>query len=117
MLFNRENGRHMDTNDAKEALAVKYDLDITVKEKSALGVDDLLLLLNHHWARDTSTFPTERHRVQFALILLLHFATGCAPLKCGEAQQQVVLPSLRQIGLLPVFSAGMQVHVSIGHFP
>ena len=23
MLFNRENGRHMDTNDAKEALAVR----------------------------------------------------------------------------------------------
>ena len=23
MLFNRENGRHMDTNDAKEVLAVK----------------------------------------------------------------------------------------------
>jgi hypothetical protein len=24
MLFNRENGRHMDTNDAKEALKVNY---------------------------------------------------------------------------------------------
>ncbi|KAG9230108.1 hypothetical protein BJ875DRAFT_488278 [Amylocarpus encephaloides] len=40
-----------------------YDLDITVKEKPILSIDDLLLLLNHHWARDTSTFPTERHRV------------------------------------------------------
>jgi hypothetical protein len=51
-----------------------FELDITVKEKSVLGVDDLLLLLNYHWARDTSTFPTERHRVQFAPILLLLLA-------------------------------------------
>ncbi|KAH6694340.1 hypothetical protein BKA61DRAFT_584276 [Leptodontidium sp. MPI-SDFR-AT-0119] len=53
MLFNRENGRHIYTNDAKEALSYIYgtlardfDLDITVKEKPVLGVDDLLLLLN-----------------------------------------------------------------------
>ncbi|KAL5325417.1 hypothetical protein ACEPPN_006542 [Leptodophora sp. 'Broadleaf-Isolate-01'] len=64
MLFNRENGRHMNTNDAKEVLAYIYGklttdfgLDITVKEKPVLGVDDLLLLLNHHWARDTSSSP------------------------------------------------------------
>ncbi|KAH7364055.1 hypothetical protein BKA65DRAFT_603155 [Rhexocercosporidium sp. MPI-PUGE-AT-0058] len=95
MLFNRENGRHMDTNDAKEALAYMYgpltrdyDLDITVKEKPVLGVDDLLLLLNHHWARDTSTFPTERHRVQFALILLLLFATGCRPAELVDANKK-----------------------------
>jgi hypothetical protein len=95
MLFNRENGRHMDTNDAKEALAYIYgdltrdfDLDITVREKPVLGVDDLLLLLNYHWARDTSTFPTERHRVQFALILLLLFATGCRPAELVDAKKK-----------------------------
>ncbi|KAH6696617.1 hypothetical protein BKA61DRAFT_622814 [Leptodontidium sp. MPI-SDFR-AT-0119] len=95
MLFNRENGRHMDTNDAKEVLAYIYgklttdfELDITVKEKPVLGVDDLLLLLNHHWARDTSTFPTERHRVQFALILLLLFATGCRPAELVDAKKK-----------------------------
>ena len=32
MLFNRENGRHMDTNDAKEALAVRYSLHIAPKD-------------------------------------------------------------------------------------
>ncbi|KAH6661772.1 FluG domain-containing protein [Halenospora varia] len=80
MLFNRENGRHMDTNDAKEALAYIYgpltrdfELDITVKEKPA---------------RDTSTFPTERHRVQFALILLLLFATGCRPAELVDAKKK-----------------------------
>jgi hypothetical protein len=53
-----------------------------------LGVDDLLLLLNHHWARDTSTFPTERHRVQFALILLLLFGTGCRPAELVDAKKK-----------------------------
>lgn len=65
-----------------------YDLDITVKEKPVLGIDDLLLLLNHHWARDTSTFPTERYRVQFALILLLLFATGCRPAELVDAKKK-----------------------------
>ncbi|KAG4435387.1 hypothetical protein IFR05_009130 [Cadophora sp. M221] len=52
MLFNRENGRHMDTNDAKEVLAYIYgpltkdfDLDITVVEKPVFSVDELILLL------------------------------------------------------------------------
>lgn len=113
MLFNRENGRHMDTNDAKEVLAVKglcyliiirntrvltcvqyiygklttdFDLDITVVEKPVFGVDDLLLLLIYYWARDTSTFSTERQRVQFPLILLILFATGCRPAELVDAK-------------------------------
>jgi hypothetical protein len=53
-----------------------------------LGVDDLLLLLSHHWARDTSTFPTERHRVQFALILLILAYTGCRPAELVEARKK-----------------------------
>ncbi|KAL5315971.1 hypothetical protein ACEPPN_016845 [Leptodophora sp. 'Broadleaf-Isolate-01'] len=60
MLFNRENGRHMNTNNAKEVLA----------------------------ARDTFTFLTERHRVQFALILLLLFATGCRPAELVDAKKK-----------------------------
>jgi hypothetical protein len=51
-------------------------------------VDDLLLLLNYHWARDTSTFPTERHRVQFALILLFLFGTGCRPAELVDAKKK-----------------------------
>jgi Protein of unknown function (DUF3435) len=53
-----------------------------------LAVDDLLLLLNHHWARDTSTFPTERYRVQFALVLLLLFATGCWPTELVDSKKK-----------------------------
>jgi hypothetical protein len=62
------------------------ELDRTVKSKPVLGVDDLLLLLNCHWARDKSVFPTERHRVQFALILLL-FGTGCQPAELVDAKR------------------------------
>lgn len=51
-------------------------------------MDDLLLLLNHHWARDTSTFSTERHRVQFALILLLLFGTGCRPAELVDGKKK-----------------------------
>jgi hypothetical protein len=69
-------------------LTTDFELDITVKEKPVLGVDDLLLLLNYHWGRDTSTSPTERHRVQFALILLLLFATGCRPAELVDAKMR-----------------------------
>ena len=65
-----------------------FGLDNTVKLKPVLGVDDLLLLLNYHWARDTSTFPTERYRVQFALILLLLFGTGCRPAELVDAKKK-----------------------------
>ncbi|KAK6609654.1 FluG domain-containing protein [Botrytis cinerea] len=65
-----------------------FGLDNTVKSKPVIGVDDLLLLLNHHWARDTSVFPTERHRIQFALILLILFGTGCRPAELVDAQKK-----------------------------
>ena len=45
-------------------------------------------------ARDTSTFPTERHRVQFALILLLLFATGCRPAELVDAKKKRRTPGL-----------------------
>ncbi len=59
-----------------------------VREKPVLGVDDLLLLLNYHWARNTSTFLTEWYYVQFALILLLLFATGCRPVELVDAKKK-----------------------------
>lgn len=53
-----------------------------------LSIDDLLLLLNHHWARDTSTFPTERYRVQYPLLLLLLSGTGCRPAELVDARRR-----------------------------
>ncbi|KAL5329360.1 hypothetical protein ACEPPN_002872 [Leptodophora sp. 'Broadleaf-Isolate-01'] len=68
MLFNRENGRHINTNNTKEVLAYiygpltrDYDLDITVKEKPVLS---------------------------FALILLLLFATRCRPVELVDAKKK-----------------------------
>jgi hypothetical protein len=51
-------------------------------------VDDLLLLLNCHWARDKSVYRTERQRVQYALILLLLFGTGCRPAELVDAKRK-----------------------------
>ena len=63
-------------------------MDRTVKSKPVLGVDDLLLLLNCHWARDKSVYHTERQRVQYALILLLLFGTGCRPAELVDAKRK-----------------------------
>jgi hypothetical protein len=35
-----------------------YNLDLSTKEKPAMNVDDVLLVLYHYWAMDTATFPT-----------------------------------------------------------
>lgn len=34
-------------------------------------MDDIFLILHHHWALDTSVFPDERQRLQLAFLLLL----------------------------------------------
>ncbi|KFY15461.1 hypothetical protein V491_05669 [Pseudogymnoascus sp. VKM F-3775] len=90
MLYNKENGRLIDTNDRKEVL--KYidtlPLDRTVKSKPVLGVDDLLLLLNCHWACDKSVYHIERQRVRYMLILLLLFGTGHRPIELVDAKRK-----------------------------
>ena len=52
-----------------------------------LGSDDLLLLLTHLWARDTSIFPTEDQRLALATIMLLLMYTGCRPAEMVDAQK------------------------------
>lgn len=44
-----------------------------------MGVDDLLLGLTHHWARDTSVFPTEDDRLDVPTIMLFQAYTACRP--------------------------------------
>jgi hypothetical protein len=48
-----------------------------VKPKLVLGLNNMLLLLTYHWARDTYTFPTKDQRVRFAAILLFSIYTSC----------------------------------------
>ncbi|KAL9107289.1 MAG: hypothetical protein Q9187_008450, partial [Circinaria calcarea] len=53
-----------------------------------LGGDDLILLLTHHCARDTSIFPTEDQRLTLAAIMLLLIYTGCRPAELVDAAKR-----------------------------
>jgi hypothetical protein len=37
-----------------------------------MNIDDIYLVIHHHWVQDTSVFPDERQRLQLALLILLH---------------------------------------------
>ncbi|KAL9111830.1 MAG: hypothetical protein Q9187_007868 [Circinaria calcarea] len=97
-LYNRVNGQHMDTNDAKEAfkavivpdtiLADEFHLRREKTPKPMLGADDLILLLTHHWVWDTSIFPTEHQRLTLAAIMLLLIYTGCRPAELVDAAKR-----------------------------
>jgi hypothetical protein len=56
--------------------------------KPVLGADDLILLLTHHWARDTSVFPTEDQRLALATIMLLLIYTGYRPAELVDAAKR-----------------------------
>lgn len=51
------------------------------------GPDDLVRLLTYHWARDTSTFPTEDHRLDLATLMLFQSFTGCRPAELVDASK------------------------------
>jgi hypothetical protein len=50
---------------------VKYDLNIIIKEKSMLNVDDIFLILHHHWTLDVLIFSDKRQRLQLAFLILI----------------------------------------------
>ncbi|KAK3935512.1 hypothetical protein QBC46DRAFT_367527 [Diplogelasinospora grovesii] len=60
-------------------LTPTYGLDTSKKEKAGLFVEDLAVLLNHHWIRDEEVFAHERLRVQLAANLILAGATATRP--------------------------------------
>ena len=59
-----------------------------MKAKPVLGADDILLLLTHLWARDTSIFPTKDQRLMLAAMMLLSIYTGCRPAKLANASKR-----------------------------
>jgi len=59
-----------------------------MKAKPVLGADDVLLLLTHLWARDTSIFPTEDQRLTLATMMLLSIYTGCRPAELADASKR-----------------------------
>ncbi|KAM7209873.1 hypothetical protein V8F06_014744 [Rhypophila decipiens] len=50
-------------------LTISYALDTTTNEKLVLNVDDIYLILHHHWVHDRSKFPDEHQRIQLALMI------------------------------------------------
>lgn len=44
----------------KATLVADYNLDLTVKEKPVMDIDDLYLVLHHHWVLDTTPYPDRR---------------------------------------------------------
>jgi hypothetical protein len=43
-----------------------YNLDLSIKERPVMNVDDVFLVLHHHWVMDTANFPDGRQRLQVA---------------------------------------------------
>ncbi|KAI1845332.1 hypothetical protein JX265_014084, partial [Neoarthrinium moseri] len=60
-------------------LTPAYRLDRSKAEKAGIYVEDLAVLLNHHWVRDKEVFAHERLRVQLAAHLILAGATATRP--------------------------------------
>ncbi|KAM0539694.1 hypothetical protein ACHAO7_011929 [Fusarium culmorum] len=60
-------------------LTPKFKLDTSKKEKSAISVDTLSLLLTHHWIDDERIFQHERLRIQHAAMLIIAGATSTRP--------------------------------------
>lgn len=60
-------------------LTIEYNLDTDVREKPVMDVDDVFLVLHHHWVLDTSVFPDERQRLQVAFLLLVSAYTATRP--------------------------------------
>ena len=50
-----------------------------MREKPDMNVDDMYLVLHHHWAIDTTSYPDERQRLQLALLILLTSYTASRP--------------------------------------
>jgi hypothetical protein len=44
-----------------------------------MNVDDVYLILHHHWALDTTVFPDGRQRLQLAFLMLLSAYTATRP--------------------------------------
>ncbi|KAF1349750.1 hypothetical protein BDV97DRAFT_295949 [Delphinella strobiligena] len=60
-------------------IRTEFELAEDQKDKPVVNVDDLLCLLHHHWVQCTNVYPTERHRVQQALLMLLCAYTSARP--------------------------------------
>ncbi|KAI9709018.1 MAG: hypothetical protein M1828_002552 [Chrysothrix sp. TS-e1954] len=108
MLYDRHNMQWMpyetvlSINSYLGLLYERYGLDRSVPMKPVMSVDDLALVLQHHWILDDSTFDDERQRVQLAFLLLLAAYTGQRP--CS------ILETTRKRGPVPLVKSGNDYH-------
>src|SRR2546423_10517593 len=61
-------------------LTIKYNLDTTTREKPVMNVDDVYLVLHHHWVLDISVFPgrtTEATGSSLTSSLRVHSYQAC----------------------------------------
>lgn len=63
----------------KEHLVTRYNLDLSVGEKPVMNVDDLYIVLHHHWTKDKTPYPDGRQIIQLAFLLLVSAYTGSRP--------------------------------------
>lgn len=66
-------------------LKQQYKLDTSVRDKPVLSVDDLLLVLHHHWVLCTWVYPDEEQRLLVALLFLFAAYTGSRPCSLVDA--------------------------------
>jgi hypothetical protein len=64
-----------------------FTLSKIPKPKPVLGPDDLLVLLDHHWASCNDNYATERQRIQIAFLLLLVVYTTARPAAILETRR------------------------------
>ncbi|OJD24725.1 hypothetical protein ACJ73_03904 [Blastomyces percursus] len=57
----------------------EYNLDLSIKCKPTLSVEDLLSILHYHWCLDTSAVPHEWYTVQLPLPMLITAYTSSRP--------------------------------------
>ena len=60
-------------------LREQYELEETSDDKPTMNIDDLFLLLYHHWALCTDHYAIERERIQHALLILFIVYTSTRP--------------------------------------
>ncbi|KAM7211107.1 hypothetical protein V8F06_013503 [Rhypophila decipiens] len=60
-------------------LTISYALDTTTNEKPVLNVDDIYLILHHHWVHDRSKFPDDHQRIQLTLMIQIQSYTATRP--------------------------------------
>ena len=56
-----------------------FKLKTSMAEKPVMNVDDIYLILYHHWVMDTATFPDGRQRLQIDFLELLIAGTATRP--------------------------------------